>query len=156
MCAANMAPHLPPVSRHQSQKRTIRISFRNMRQQLPCPPNEIEKTVNKPAERGFEKLKVSKVALPMKTKTSALGLSAKPTKTPWHLRFAPTVKGIVSFVQNLLPSRTQKEAFTAAAVLAGIGLLAAPFESAQAQSSSLPVVSEVIVSELVFLFVWSF
>ena len=25
----------------------------------------------------------------MQTKTSALGLSAKPTKTPWHLRFAP-------------------------------------------------------------------
>ena len=25
----------------------------------------------------------------MQTKTSSLGLSAKPTKTPWHLRFAP-------------------------------------------------------------------
>ena len=25
----------------------------------------------------------------MQTKTDTLGLSAKPTKTPWHLRFAP-------------------------------------------------------------------
>lgn len=78
----------------------------------------------------------------MQTKTDALGLLAKPIKTPWHLRFAPTVKYLVSFVQNLLPSRTPKEASAAAAVLAGIGLLAAPMDQAQ---SAVPKVSEVIL-----------
>ena len=68
----------------------------------------------------------------MKHQTSdGLGLSAKSTKTPWHLRFVPTANGIVSFVQNLLPSLTQKEA-SAAAVLVGIGLLASPMEQAEA------------------------
>ena len=76
----------------------------------------------------------------MRTKTSALGLSAKPTKTPWFLRFAPTVKGIVSLVENLLPSLTQKEASTAAAVLAGIDLLAAPMEQQAQAQSDLPEV----------------
>ena len=29
-------------------------------------------------------------------------LEMKAKKTPWHLRFAPKAKGLVSFVQNLL------------------------------------------------------
>ena len=73
-----------------------------------------------------------------------LGLSAKPTKTPWFLRFAPKAKGIVSFVSNLLPSPTQKEASTAAALLAGLGLLGAPIESVQ---SAIPKVTEVILTD---------
>ena len=40
-----------------------------------------------------------------------------------------TVKGIVSLVENLLPSLTPKEASTAAAIFASIGLLCTPMES---------------------------
>ena len=60
-------------------------------------------------------------------------LEMKTKKTPWFLRFAQKAKGIVSFVQNLLPHLTQKESSAAASILVGIGLLAAPFESAQVQ-----------------------
>ena len=61
-------------------------------------------------------------------------LEMKAKKMPWHLRFAPKAKGLVSFVQNLLSPLTRKEggrggqlsAFfqLAAAVVVGIGLLA--------------------------------
>ena len=61
-------------------------------------------------------------------------LEMKAKKTPWHLRFAPKAKGIVSFVQNLLSPLTRKESVRggqlsaffqlAAAVVVGIGLLA--------------------------------
>lgn len=56
---------------------------------------------------------------------------------------AKTVKGIVSFVRNILPPLTQKEASAAVAVLVGIGLLCASTKQAQA---AVPGVSEVIVS----------
>ena len=72
-------------------------------------------------------------------------LEMKAKKTPWFLRFAPKAKGIVSFVQNLLSLLTRKESVRGAAVvLAGIiGLLCAPFESAQAQVLSHSVVTGV-------------
>ena len=57
--------------------------------------------------------------------------------------WARTVQGVVSFVPNLLPSRTPKEASAAAAILAGIGLLALPMEQTQAQSA----VPEVILQD---------
>ena len=60
-------------------------------------------------------------------------LEMKAKKTPWHLRFSPKAKGLVSFVQNLLSPLTQKEgvrggqlsAFfqSAASVVVGVGLL---------------------------------
>ena len=72
-------------------------------------------------------------------------LEMKAKKMPWHLRFAPKAKGIVSFVQNLLSPLTRKEgvrgdqlsAFfqSAAAVVAavvGIGLLVGSTAAVQA------------------------
>ena len=66
-----------------------------------------------------------------------LGMKAK--KTPWHLRFAPKAKGLVSFVQNLLTRKEgvrggQVSAFfqPAAAVVVGIGLLAGSTAAVQA------------------------
>ena len=120
--------------------------------------------------------------MPIKTQaTDEIGLlveTIKSTKAPWFLRFAGAIlrkngsartaggsgkdglltraaKGIVSFLQNLLPSPTQKEvvrggqsaAFvqSAPAVLVGIDLLALPMEQAQANHGALPFVSEVII-----------
>ena len=71
-------------------------------------------------------------------------LEMKAKKTPWHLRFAPKAKGIVSFVQNLLSPMTRKEggrggqlsAFfqsAAAAVVVGIGLLVGSTGEVQAE-----------------------
>ena len=65
---------------------------------------------------------------------NVLEMKITTKKTPWHLRFAPKAKGLVSFVQNLLSPLTRKEgvrggqlsAFfqsAAAAVVVGIGLL---------------------------------
>ena len=70
-------------------------------------------------------------------------LEMKAKKTPWHLRFAPKAKGLVSFVQNLLSPLTQKagvrsgqvSAFfqpAAASVIVGIGLLACSTGDVQA------------------------
>ena len=103
---------------------------------------------------------------------------SKSTKAPWFLRLTGDIlrkdgtartaggtgkdglltraaKGIVSFLQNFLPSPTQKEgvrggqsaAFvqSATAVLVGIDLLALPMEQAQANHGHLPFVSEVII-----------
>ncbi len=60
-------------------------------------------------------------------------LELKAKKAPWHLRFAPKAKALVSFVQNLLSPLTRKEgvrggqlsAFfqSAASVVVGISLL---------------------------------
>ena len=85
-------------------------------------------------------------------------LEMKTKKTPWHLRFAPKAKGIVSFVQNLLSTLTQKEGVRggqlsaffqlAAAVVVGIGLFLAPMESVQAETKEVltySLISGVIV-----------
>ena len=75
-------------------------------------------------------------------------MSTSSKKTPWHLRFAPKAKGIVSFVQNLLSPLTRKEcvrggqvsAFfqSAAAVVVGIGLLAGSNGEVHGQSVCYP------------------
>ena len=80
-------------------------------------------------------------------------LEMKAKKTPWHLRFAPKAKGLVSFVQNLLSPPTQKEgvrggqlsAFfqSATAAIVGIALLVGSIGEVHGQSNCYPPIFDV-------------
>ena len=78
------------------------------------------------------------------------GMKAK--KTPWHLRFAPKAKGIVSFVQNLLSPLTQKEGvrggqlfafFQSAAVVVVVGIALLVGSNAAVQAECDPPIFDV-------------